>query len=61
MSLWHVSAYWPRAKPDLEIRWLKPKLGSEGATIWNAGLPFCPLRRGRSFVTSMKDPGPESD
>jgi len=36
---------------------LKPKLGSEGAMIWNAG-PEGLLRRERSLRTSMKEPGP---
>jgi hypothetical protein len=33
------------------------KLGSEGATTWKAG-PLSPWRRGKSFVTSTKLPGP---
>ena len=35
-------------------------LGSEGATRWNAGAFPSPFRKGNSFFTSMKDPGPDA-
>lgn len=59
MSLWHVSAYWGRAKPFFLMPAENPKLGRDGATMWKAGACLPPLaRRGNILVTSRKLPGP---
>lgn len=58
INLLHTSAYLLRVKSLRVTPEEKPKLGREGATTWKAGCPSPPFKRGRSFVTSRKEPGP---